>query len=292
MSATTPTDAPDFGDPQVIDAIAAWMPTTRWYPLKGLVVDVTLERSYDLGDAAILLLRAGDTLLQVPVAWRDEPGAAGIAQLDLRWLIDACHDADAVQALIDVASGNRAVEGLSGEATSTPELAGDIRVVSGGIEHVDHRRWRAPVDREGLSRRLPRRRPRCRRHRLLRRLGGSGRQQADHRGRDCCRRRLRVALAAHRQLLDPGPHRAHLSAGVQGARHAAAHRESPVRRAHALAHHCVLIVTTEHGGLLQHLPCIKPTRLEAKPRVASSAGHSPLACRCDCQRGSNLHSRN
>ncbi|WP_143102983.1 maltokinase N-terminal cap-like domain-containing protein [Agrococcus baldri] len=131
MSATTPTDAPDFGDRQVIDAIAAWMPTTRWYPLKGQVVDVTLERAYDLGDAAILLLRAGETLLQVPVAWRDEPGSAGIAQFGSRWLIDACHDADAVQAFIDVASGNRAVEGLSGEATSTPEAVGEIRVISG-----------------------------------------------------------------------------------------------------------------------------------------------------------------
>ncbi|GEK79682.1 maltokinase N-terminal cap-like domain-containing protein [Agrococcus baldri] len=131
MSATAPTAAPDFADPQVVDAIAAWMPTTRWYPLKGQQVDVTLERAYDLGGAAILLLRAGDTLLQVPVAWRDEQGAAPIAQLDGRWLVDACHDADAVQALIDAATGRSTVEGLTGDATGTPEAAGEIRVITG-----------------------------------------------------------------------------------------------------------------------------------------------------------------
>ncbi|MGC5077843.1 maltokinase N-terminal cap-like domain-containing protein [Agrococcus sp. DT81.2] len=132
MSDPTATDAPDLADASVIDAIAAWMPTTRWYPLKGQQVDIALETSYDLGDgAAILLLRAGDTLLQVPVAWRDEPGGSPIAQLGGRWLVDACGDADAVRALIDVATGRRAVNGLDGDATAEPTPAGDIRVVTG-----------------------------------------------------------------------------------------------------------------------------------------------------------------
>ena len=112
MSAPTPTDARGYDDPAVIDAIAAWMP-------------------FDLGTAAILLLRAGDTLLQVPVAWRERQGPAPIAELDGRWLVDACHDADAVQALVDAASGATTVEGLEGEATDTPAPAGDIRVITG-----------------------------------------------------------------------------------------------------------------------------------------------------------------
>ena len=63
MSDPTPTDAPSLTDASVLTAVAAWMPTTRWYPLKGQDVDIALETSYDLGDAEILLLRAGDTLL-------------------------------------------------------------------------------------------------------------------------------------------------------------------------------------------------------------------------------------
>ncbi|MGY3128179.1 maltokinase [Agrococcus sp. UYP33] len=131
MSDPTPTDAPSLTDASVLTAVAGWMPTTRWYPLKGQEVDIALETSYDLGDAEILLLRAGDTLLQVPVAWRDEPGSSPIAQLDGRWLVDACGDADAVQALIDVATGRRSVNGLDGDATADPAPAGDIRVITG-----------------------------------------------------------------------------------------------------------------------------------------------------------------
>ena len=126
MSAPTSFDAP-----QVIDAIAAWMPQARWYPLKGQQVAVSLEQSYDLGDAAILLLRAGETLLQVPVAWRDEPGGSPIAQVDGRWLVDACSDADAVQAILDVAAGTRSVAGLAGDRIDEPAPAGAIRVITG-----------------------------------------------------------------------------------------------------------------------------------------------------------------
>ncbi|WP_072312887.1 maltokinase N-terminal cap-like domain-containing protein [Agrococcus sp. Marseille-P2731] len=131
MSAPTETDAPAYDDASVIDAIAAWMPTTRWYPLKDQQVDVTLEHAYDLGDAAILLLRAGDTLLQVPVAWRDERTAAPIAQLGERWLVDACADKAVVQALVDVATGARSVDGLEGDATAEPAPAGHIHVITG-----------------------------------------------------------------------------------------------------------------------------------------------------------------
>lgn len=132
MSAPPPPDARRADDAAVIAAIADWMPSTRWYPLKGQQADVSLVRAFDLGGgAAVLLLRAGETLLQVPVAWRDEPGPAPIAELDGRWLVDACHDADAVQALVDVASGTRAVEGLEGDATRHPAPAGAIRVISG-----------------------------------------------------------------------------------------------------------------------------------------------------------------
>jgi maltokinase len=131
MSAQPNDPALGTGDPAVVDAIADWMPSTRWYPLKGQEVDVVLERSFDLGDAAILLLRAGDTLLQVPIAWRDEPGAAPIARLNDQWVVDACHDADAVQALIEAASGTRTVAGLDGEALGEPAAVGDVRVVAG-----------------------------------------------------------------------------------------------------------------------------------------------------------------
>ncbi|WP_347754292.1 hypothetical protein [Agrococcus sp. ProA11] len=131
MSAPTPTDARRYDDPEVLGAIAAWMPTTRWYPLKGQQVDVVLEQVYDLGDAAILLLRAGDTLLQVPVAWRDERGAAAIAQIGDRWLIDACFDTEAVQALVDVATGTRTVAGFEGDATGEPAHAAHIHVITG-----------------------------------------------------------------------------------------------------------------------------------------------------------------
>ncbi|QUW19801.1 phosphotransferase [Agrococcus sp. Marseille-Q4369] len=120
-----------FDAPEVTDAIAAWMPDARWYPLKGQEADVTLAHSYELGDAAILLMRAGDTLLQVPVAWRSEPGAAPIAQLGERWLVDASSDPDAVQTLIEIAAGTRAVPGLEGDATKPPGPAGAIRVIGG-----------------------------------------------------------------------------------------------------------------------------------------------------------------
>ena len=131
MSADTPSNARGYDDAAVIDAIAAWMPTTRWYPLKDQQVDVTLEHAYDLGDAAILLLRAGDTLLQVPVAWRDERGPAPIGQLGDRWLVDACHDPAAVQALLDVATGTRTTQDLTGDATTTPAQAAHIHVITG-----------------------------------------------------------------------------------------------------------------------------------------------------------------
>lgn len=120
-----------FDAPEVTEAIAAWMPDARWYPLKGQQVDITLAHSYELGDAAILLMRAGDALLQVPVAWRSEPGTAPIAQLGGRWLVDACSDPDAVQTLIEIAAGTRAVPGLEGDATKPPGPAGAIRVIGG-----------------------------------------------------------------------------------------------------------------------------------------------------------------
>ncbi|WP_425844455.1 maltokinase N-terminal cap-like domain-containing protein [Agrococcus sp. TSP3-2-1] len=128
MSAPLPFDAPE-----VTEAIAAWMPSTRWYPLKGQHAEAALAHAFELGaDAAILLMRAGDALLQVPVAWRDEPGSAPIAQLDDRWLVDACHDPDAVQAILDVASGTRAVTDLEGDTAGEPPApAGASRVVSG-----------------------------------------------------------------------------------------------------------------------------------------------------------------
>ncbi|WP_306232268.1 maltokinase N-terminal cap-like domain-containing protein [Agrococcus beijingensis] len=122
---------PQFDAPEVINAIAAWMPTTRWYPLKGQPVYVELEQSYDLGDAAILLLRAGETLLQVPVAWRDEPGAIPIQQFGDAWLVDACGDPDAVQAILDVATGKRRADHLAGDTTTDPAPAGQSKVVTG-----------------------------------------------------------------------------------------------------------------------------------------------------------------
>ncbi|MBO1769479.1 phosphotransferase [Agrococcus sp. TF02-05] len=126
MSAPLPFDAPE-----VTDAIAAWMPSTRWYPLKGQRADVALAHRFELGDAAILLVRAGDSLLQVPVAWRTEPGASPIAEIDGHWLVDACHDPDAVQTIVEVAAGTRAVPGLEGDAITPPGPAGASRVVSG-----------------------------------------------------------------------------------------------------------------------------------------------------------------
>ncbi len=118
-------------DPAVIAAVERWMPGTRWYPLKGVEAAVSLERAWHLGDeTAILLLRAGELLLQVPVAWRSEPGAAPIAELDGRWLVDGCADAAAVAALLDVAAGGRTVPGLTGQASRRP-ADGAVRVVSG-----------------------------------------------------------------------------------------------------------------------------------------------------------------
>ena len=67
MSATTLPDAPSFDAPAVVDAIAAWMPTTRWYPLKGQQVDVSLEQP--LGDRKVF-----DAFRQdVPVPHADAP---------------------------------------------------------------------------------------------------------------------------------------------------------------------------------------------------------------------------
>lgn len=131
MSDTDVTNAPAFDSNEVIDAIAAWMPSTRWYPLKGQQVDVSLHRAFDLGDAAILLLQADDVLLQVPVAWRDERGTAPIAEFDGRWLVDATHDASAMQALIDVATSAREVEGLAGDALDRPAPAAHVHVITG-----------------------------------------------------------------------------------------------------------------------------------------------------------------
>lgn len=131
MSDKTPSGAPAYDSPEVIAAIAAWMPSTRWYPAKDRQPEVTLTREFDLGDAAILLLHADDLLLQVPVAWRDERGTAPIAEFDGRWLVDATHDASAMQALIDVASGAREVEGLAGDALDRPAPAAHVHVITG-----------------------------------------------------------------------------------------------------------------------------------------------------------------
>ncbi|WAC66491.1 aminoglycoside phosphotransferase [Agrococcus sp. SL85] len=125
------TDPHHLDDDRVVEAVAAWMPGTRWYPLKGTRPAVVLERTWPLGDdAAILLLRADDVLLQVPVALRDEPGEAPIARLGDRWLVDGCADPATVRALLAAATGTTAVPGLEGDAVETP-AEGGIRVLAG-----------------------------------------------------------------------------------------------------------------------------------------------------------------
>ncbi|QCR19859.1 maltokinase N-terminal cap-like domain-containing protein [Agrococcus sp. SGAir0287] len=85
----------------VLAAIADWAPGRRWYPLKGSDAALTLEALLPVEDeVAIVLVRAGDATLQVPVALRDEPGDAPIGVVDGRWLVDATHDAAALQAML------------------------------------------------------------------------------------------------------------------------------------------------------------------------------------------------
>lgn len=133
MSEPTASAVPPFHDPELVAAVAAWMPGTRWYPMKGVEATWVLERAYDLGDdAAILLLRCDETLLQVPVAWRDEQGQAPIAQLAGRWLVDGVHDERAVAAIVEATTGARAAEGLEGSLLGeAPAAGGAMRVIEG-----------------------------------------------------------------------------------------------------------------------------------------------------------------
>ncbi|MFC7432516.1 MULTISPECIES: aminoglycoside phosphotransferase [unclassified Agrococcus] len=112
-------------DPETtLAAIAAWAPERRWYPLKGADVTMTMEALLPVGeDVAIALVRAGDATLQVPVAVRDEPGDAPIGRVGERWLVDATHDAEALQALLRPSPGVE-VEGV------VPHASG-VRVITG-----------------------------------------------------------------------------------------------------------------------------------------------------------------
>ncbi|WP_344342941.1 maltokinase N-terminal cap-like domain-containing protein [Agrococcus versicolor] len=113
-----------FDPVETLAAIAAWAPDRRWYPFKGTDATISLEAVLPVrDDVAIVLLRAGSATLQVPVALRDEPGDAPIGQVEGGWLVDAAHDADALQSLLQP-SASVEVDGVVPPASS-------VRVISG-----------------------------------------------------------------------------------------------------------------------------------------------------------------
>lgn len=130
--------------------IATWAPTQRWYPQKGSAPAFSLAACLDATeDVAVLLVRAGDVLLSVPVAERDEPGAVTIGRYGDVWLVDACHDEAAFRAILH-SSGALWIDGdvpaaasmrvISGEQSNTsviglaspPWIAKVFRVIADG----------------------------------------------------------------------------------------------------------------------------------------------------------------
>lgn len=109
----------------VLAAIAAWAPGRRWYPLKGAEETLTLEALLPVvDDVAVAIVRAGAATLQVPVAVRDEPGEAPIGIVDGRWLVDATHDAEALQAMLRPSAAIE-VDGAVPRAASIRVIAGE-----------------------------------------------------------------------------------------------------------------------------------------------------------------------
>jgi hypothetical protein len=91
--------------PTKAEAIAAWAPTQRWGPPASSAIDVIGSFRFDDPDGRVgmetHLVTAGDTLLQVPLTYRDAPldGAAGHlitemehSELGNRWVYDGLGD--------------------------------------------------------------------------------------------------------------------------------------------------------------------------------------------------------
>lgn len=141
----------------ILPLLQSWVPGQRWYPRKGERVTLALAACLPIADdVAVLILDAGGVLLQVPVAVR---GAADghhvIGALDDRVVVDACHDRDAVMAMLAAPDGSGlelhgsvppagSTEVLRAEQSNTsiighgptPWIAKVLRVVAPG-EHPD-----------------------------------------------------------------------------------------------------------------------------------------------------------
>jgi len=91
--------------PTKAELIAAWAPTQPWGPPADSVIDVIGSYRFDDPDGRVgmetHLARAGDTLLQVPLTYRDEPldgaddaliGEMQHSVLGTRWVYDGLRD--------------------------------------------------------------------------------------------------------------------------------------------------------------------------------------------------------
>lgn len=91
--------------PTKAELIAAWAPTQPWGPPAGAAVEVIGSFRFDDPDGRVgmetHIVRAGDTLLQVPLTYRDEPldgaedgliGEMEHSALGTRWVYDGLRD--------------------------------------------------------------------------------------------------------------------------------------------------------------------------------------------------------
>jgi hypothetical protein len=102
--------------PTKAELIAGWAPTRPWGPAAGTPIDVVGSFRFDDPDGQVgmetHLVTAGDTLLQVPLTYRDEPlgsasdhliGEMDHSELGTRWVYDGLGDPLFVTMLAGVA---------------------------------------------------------------------------------------------------------------------------------------------------------------------------------------------
>ena len=101
---TTPDDA------RLLDVLADWLPTRRWFPAKGQSAELSAVATLTLrSDVVVLLVRARagsiDAVLQVPLVLVDGPSDDALGVLDGRSVLDGAGRPEFLQAWLDAADG-------------------------------------------------------------------------------------------------------------------------------------------------------------------------------------------
>ncbi|WP_029292079.1 phosphotransferase [Cellulomonas sp. HZM] len=136
---TVVAQAPTADDHALAEALAPWLPTRRWFPVKGVQAQVSATGALRLADDVLVLLlraRAGsiDALLQVPLVLGEGPGdvVATLGDADVR---DGAADPRFLRAWLALADGPgtaadpATARQISGEQSNTSVVLGDAAIL-------------------------------------------------------------------------------------------------------------------------------------------------------------------